>query len=130
MQDNNEGLINTPAVEGFKMEKAAVMGLLVKEIRANKSRIEFPKQTYAEIVSLKLALGKKDPETSGTRGFLIYEDGRLEELDNGTKLVEVPWGELGNAALAIEYRSLQQPTYRVYSAEKMRDVFGVSDSSF
>lgn len=117
----------TAPIEGFEMGASAVRTLLQKELRAVPGNVVIIKETYPQMVSLKLARGKKDPEHTGTIGYLVHGDGSLEELDDKTKLVDVAWGTLGGSALVICYLGLQQHSYRVYSAERMMDLFGVKE---
>lgn len=117
----------TSPIEGFKMGRVGVSEVLKKELGAGPADVSYVKETYAEMVSLKLARGKKDPERSGTIGYLVHPDGVLEELDDKTKLVDLAWGSLTESALVIAYLSLQRVSYRVYGGQKLADLFGVSE---
>lgn len=117
---------STPAIEGYVQGRAGVTSVMQKELGANTGNTVFMKDIYKEIVSLKISRGTKDPEHSGTVGYLIHGDGALEELGNKTKLSELPWAALRDSAFVIGYLSMQGVTYRVYSGEKLADMFGVS----
>lgn len=117
----------TEPVEGFKMGRAAVITLLSKELSTTAPQISIMKDIYPEIVSLKIARGKKDPEHSGTIGFIVHADGSMEELDDKTKLSQLPWANLREAAIVIGYLSSRAPTYRVYNGEKLGQVFGITE---
>lgn len=132
MSDLDNNIITaarTSAIEGFVFGKAGISGLLQKELGATTATTAFIKDTYPEMISLKLARGKKDPEKSGTIGYIVHPDGSLEELADKTKLSEVGWGGLGDAALVICYLGLTSKSFRIYSGTKMQALFGVNEES-
>lgn len=127
LDDITVGKTKTAPVENFRMGKQGVTAILMKEAGALLGDVEFRKEAYKEIVSLKLARGKKDPNNSGTVGYIINNDGSMEEVPNATKLSELPWGELKEAAFVIGYLSQQRTSFRVYSGKTMADIFGMTN---
>lgn len=129
--DDTMGTKKTAPIEGFKMGRSSVTALLMKELGATTATVAVMKDIYKEIISLKIARGKKDPETTGTVGYIIYPDGVLEEMADKTKLSQLPWATLQESAIVIGYLSQRDTTYRVYNGARLSEMFGVTeDDSF